>query len=52
MEIVPAMNDPMAAMESAAPARPFWAMAYPSTQVMTEDDSPGTLMRIEVIVPP
>ena len=26
MEAVPAMNDPMAAIESAAPARPFWAI--------------------------
>ncbi len=50
--IVPAIQDPMAAEESAAPARPLRAIWYPSRQVMTVEDSPGMLMRTDVIVPP
>jgi hypothetical protein len=49
---VPAMNEPMAAMPSAAPARPFFAMALPSMQVITEAASPGIRSRIEVVEPP
>ena len=48
----PAMNEPIAAMLSAAPARPRRANWWPSTAVMTLDDSPGTLIKTEVIVPP
>ncbi len=49
---VPAMNEPTAAMHSAAPARPFFAMALPSMQVITEAASPGMRSRIEVVEPP
>jgi len=46
------MKEPIAAMASAGPARPFRVIAYPSTQVMTEAASPGMLNRIEVVEPP
>ena len=49
---VPATNEPIAAMQSAAPARPFLAMALPSMQVITEAASPGMRSRIEVVEPP
>ena len=49
---VPAMNEAMAAMPSAAPALPLRAIWWPSMQVATEADSPGTLSRIEVVEPP
>ena len=49
---VPATNEPTAAMQSAAPARPFRAMALPSMQVITEAASPGMRSRIEVVEPP
>ena len=52
MPKVPAMNEPTAAMQSAAPARPFLAMALPSMQVITDDASPGMRIRIEVVEPP
>ena len=52
MPTVPATNDAIAAMPSAGPARPFFAMAWPSMQVTTDDDSPGMLSRIEVVEPP
>src|SRR5207247_9201199 len=41
----PAKNEPIAAMPSAGPARPWRAIWYPSRQVTTEDESPGTLTR-------
>ena len=46
------MNDPMAAMARAGPARPCIAILLPSRQVMTEADSPGMFTRIEVVEPP
>ena len=49
---VPATKDPIAAMASAGPARPFSVIAYPSTQVITEAASPGMRIRIEVVEPP
>jgi hypothetical protein len=49
---VPAMNDAMAAMPSAGPARPLRAIWWPSMQVTTEADSPGTLSRMAVVEPP
>ncbi len=49
---VPAMNEPTAAMQSAAPARPFLAMALPSMHVITDAASPGMRSRIEVVEPP
>ena len=48
----PPTNEPMAAMPSADPARPWRAIAWPSMQVTTDAASPGTLIRTEVIVPP
>ena len=48
----PAMNEPIAAMPSAGPARPFRAIWWPSSVVTTEDDSPGMLTRIAVVEPP
>src|SRR5207245_5352265 len=48
----PAKNEPIAAMPSAGPARPWRAIWYPSRQVTTEDDSPGMLTRIAVVDPP
>src|SRR5687768_6269195 len=49
---VPATNDAIAANPSAAPARPLRAIWYPSRQVITEADSPGTFIRIAVVEPP
>jgi hypothetical protein len=49
---VPATKEPIAAIASAGPARPFCVIAYPSTQVMTDAASPGMLIRIEVVEPP
>ena len=49
---VPAMNEPMAAMPSAGPARPWRAIWWPSRQVTTEAASPGMLTRIAVVEPP
>ena len=52
IENVPAMNDPMAAMPSAGPARPCLAISCPSRQVTTDAASPGILTRIDVVEPP
>ena len=49
---VPAINDPMAAIASAGPARPLRVISYPSMQVMTDAASPGIRIRIEVVEPP
>ena len=49
---VPAINDPMAAIARAGPARPWRVISYPSIQVMTEAASPGMRIRIEVVEPP
>ena len=48
----PAKNEPIAAIESAAPARPWRAIWWPSSAVTTEVASPGMLTRIEVVEPP
>src|SRR5229473_7859111 len=48
----PAKNDPIAAMASAGPARPCFAIWNPSRVVITDDASPGMLIRIEVVEPP
>ena len=48
----PATNEPIAAMPSAAPARPCFAIWWPSRQVTIEDASPGMLTRIDVVEPP
>ena len=49
---VPAKNEPMAAMPSATPARPWRAIWWPSSAVTTEVASPGMLTRIAVVEPP
>jgi hypothetical protein len=46
------MNEPIAAMPRAAPARPCSAIWWPSMQVTTDADSPGVLISTDVIVPP
>ena len=50
--IVPATNEPMAEVASAAPARPLLAILLPSIAVTIEPDSPGVFSRIEVVEPP
>ncbi len=49
---VPAMNEPIAAIASAGPARPCFAISCPSMHVMTDAASPGTLSRMDVVEPP
>ena len=50
--MVPATNEPIAAVASAAPARPFLAILLPSIAVTIVPVSPGVLSRIEVVEPP
>ena len=50
--IVPATNEPIAAVARACAARPALAILLPSIAVTTEDDSPGVFSRIEVVEPP
>ena len=50
--IVPAMNDPIAAVARACAARPRLAILLPSMAVITDADSPGVFSRIEVVDPP
>ena len=50
--MVPATNDPMAAVASAWAARPALAILLPSMAVTTEELSPGVLSRIDVVDPP
>jgi hypothetical protein len=50
--MVPATNDPMAAVAKAGPARPFLAIRLPSMAVTIEEDSPGVFRRMEVVEPP
>ena len=50
--IVPATNDPIAAVANAARPRPRLAISKPSMAVATEDDSPGVFKRIDVVDPP
>ena len=49
---VPAMNDPSAAIPSAAPARPCRAILCPSRHVTTDAASPGMFSRMDVVEPP
>ena len=49
---VPATNEPMAEVASAAPARPLLAMRLPSMAVTMLAVSPGVLSRMEVVEPP
>jgi len=50
--MVPATKEPMAAVASAAPARPCLAILLPSIAVTIDPASPGVLSRIEVVEPP
>ena len=50
--MVPATNDPIAAVASAWAARPAFAILLPSIAVITEEDSPGVFSRIDVVDPP
>src|SRR5690606_5552463 len=50
--MVPAMNEPMAAVASAAAPRPARAILLPSRAVIIEPASPGVLIRIDVVEPP
>ena len=50
--MVPATKEPMAAVASAAPARPFLAIRLPSIAVTIDADSPGVFSRIDVVEPP
>ena len=50
--MVPAMNDPMAAVASAWAPRPRLAILLPSMAVITDDDSPGVFSRMDVVDPP
>ena len=50
--IVPATNEPIAAVARAAAPRPCRAMRFPSTAVTIEPDSPGVLSRIDVVEDP
>ncbi len=50
--MVPATKEPIAAVASAAPARPLLAILKPSRAVTMEPVSPGVLSRIEVVEPP
>ena len=50
--MVPATNEPIAAVASAWAPRPLRAIMLPSMAVTIEPDSPGVLSRIEVVEPP
>ena len=50
--MMPATNEPMAAVASAAGARPLSAIWWPSMVVTIEPVSPGVLIRIEVVEEP
>ena len=52
MAIVPAMNEPMAAVARAAAPRPSFAILLPSIAVTMEADSPGVFSRMLVVDPP
>ena len=49
---VPATNEPIAEVASAGPARPRFAIKFPSSAVTIVADSPGVLRRIDVVEPP
>ncbi|CAB4901356.1 unannotated protein [freshwater metagenome] len=52
MPIVPATNEPIAAVARAARALPRRAIWWPSIAVATDELSPGVFSRIEVVDPP
>ena len=49
---VPATNEPIAAVVSAAAPRPWRAIMYPSMAVAIDPVSPGVLSRMLVVDPP
>ena len=49
---VPATNEPIAAVASAAAPRPRRAIRLPSSAVMIAPLSPGVFSRIDVVDPP
>ena len=49
---LPAKKEPIAAIANAAPARPFLAIAWPSSTVTTAEVSPGRFTKIAVVEPP
>ena len=50
--MMPAKKEPMAERPRAVPAFPCRASWWPSIAVTTDEASPGTLTRIEVVEPP
>ena len=50
--MVPATNEPIAAVASALAARPLRAILLPSSAATIEELSPGVLSRIAVVDPP
>ncbi len=50
--MLPATKEPIAAVASAAPARPLLAILLPSMAVTMLAVSPGVLSRIDVVLPP
>ncbi|MNW20528.1 hypothetical protein D3C71_2209640 [compost metagenome] len=50
--IVPATKEPMAAVASAAPARPLLAILLPSMAVTMLAVSPGVFSKMDVVEPP
>ena len=50
--MVPATKEPIAAVASAAPARPLLAILLPSMAVTMLAVSPGVFSRMEVVEPP
>ena len=50
--MVPATNEPMAAVASAGAARPAFAILLPSRAATIDALSPGVLSRIAVVDPP
>ena len=51
-DMVPAMNEPIAEIPRAEPARPLRAILYPSIHVTAELTSPGILSKMDVVDPP
>lgn len=50
--IDPPTKDAIVVMKSATPARPFWAIGYPSRQVTADDVAPGMFSRMDAVDPP
>ena len=50
--IVPATNEPIAAVANAGPARPLRAILLPSSAVAIDADSPGVFSKMVVVDPP